>query len=86
MHIANIYFYTFFLVLLNLQLYQDRFQNFHVEFNMRQANEDAHELARVATSEFSTAFIIKTLIVLMKKFTCLDQRCFKRGLFQQSSP
>ena len=27
---ANIYFYTFFLFLLNLQLYQDRFQNAHV--------------------------------------------------------
>ncbi|RHN69303.1 hypothetical protein MtrunA17_Chr3g0123221 [Medicago truncatula] len=32
------------------QLFQDSFQNSHVEFNRRQANGVAHELARVAPS------------------------------------
>jgi len=30
------------------QIFQDSFQNSHVEFNRRQANGVAHELARVA--------------------------------------
>jgi len=31
------------------QLFQNRFQNSHVEFNMKQANRVAHELAHVAS-------------------------------------
>lgn len=35
------------------QLFIDSFQNSHVQFNMRQANEVAHELAHVASSHAS---------------------------------
>lgn len=36
------------------QLFDCHFQNSHVEFNRRQANEVAHELARVAPSHASS--------------------------------
>jgi len=36
------------------QLFDNSFQNSHVEFNRRQANGVAHELARVAPSNASS--------------------------------
>jgi len=39
------------------QLLQNRFQNFHVEFNRRQANRVAHELAQAALSNPSPHII-----------------------------